>query len=625
MARGTVAAKAKRSQARKPQTRKPSRQAVARASAEQRSARRGAWIVGALVFVVVGVPLITALVVMRSPRWYPMFDWAQIELRVRDVGTRHSPLIGLPGRLDAFGVIGSHPGPLSFYALAPVYRLLGGSSWAMLASNAALNAAAVGTAAWIAWRRGRWPLALGITAMLGVLVHAYGAEQLTVPWLPWTTMLWWFVFLLAAWSVLCDDLPLLPVMVAVGVFCVQTHISYLGLVGGVGAPVVVWLAVRERRRRRAGAGPTPGLARWARWSAGLLVLLWLPVLIDQAINDPGNLRVLWDHFTKPDLDPVGMAGALSAWWAHLDPSTLVTGHQRLGGSPVPGALLLVAWLGSAAAAWRWRDRYRDLVALHAVVAGALVFGLLSMSRVLGALLGYLVLWAWGTTALLVIAVVWTAAIALTRVWDAPRLATAACVGIALVAATASTAAATRAEVKHPGVSRSLAAMMPEALRKLPRDGRYYVSWQDSFADSGTAFSLLLELERAGFTAGMDPENSVMARPHGVLASSDATALFAYLTGPAEIAGVKATPGAVELAHYEPPPAHTRELARRRAEVARALDGLGDERLKAKLRPLLDDNLFRLATHPDLPRELLPTMERMLDLSVPASLFLVPLR
>jgi len=164
-------------------------------------------------------------------------------------------------------------------------------------------------------------------------------------------------------------------------------------------------------------------------------------------------------------------------------------------------------------------------------------------------------------------------------------------------------------------------MMPTVLRKLPREGRYYISWEDSFADVGPGFSLLLELERAGLTAGMDPTNSVMARPQGVLAQSQATAVVAYVTGKAVIASLKATPGAVELAHYESPRADKLELSRLHDEVARALK----TRRNAKLLALLDTNLFRLATHPQVPGDLRPTLERMLNLSVPASVIVIPLR
>jgi hypothetical protein len=57
----------------------------------------------------------------------PVLDLAMTEFRVRDVGGGDTPLIGLPGRIGVFPDQGSHPGPLSFYLLAPVYRLAGSS------------------------------------------------------------------------------------------------------------------------------------------------------------------------------------------------------------------------------------------------------------------------------------------------------------------------------------------------------------------------------------------------------------------------------------------------------------------------------------------------------------------
>ena len=49
---------------------------------------------------------------------------------------RTRPLIGLPGRIGTLAQQGSHPGPLSFYSLAPFYRLFGSSSWALEAATA---------------------------------------------------------------------------------------------------------------------------------------------------------------------------------------------------------------------------------------------------------------------------------------------------------------------------------------------------------------------------------------------------------------------------------------------------------------------------------------------------------
>ena len=52
----------------------------------------------AVLTAVVGlVPLAVAAVALRSPHWYPLSDLALIELRVRDVGTADTPLVGPPG------------------------------------------------------------------------------------------------------------------------------------------------------------------------------------------------------------------------------------------------------------------------------------------------------------------------------------------------------------------------------------------------------------------------------------------------------------------------------------------------------------------------------------------------
>src|SRR5437879_11031154 len=108
------------------------------------AARRDrAWIVALVAFL--SIPLVIALVALHQPRWYPLLDWAQTEIRVRDVISAHPPLIGLAGRIGPFGVNGgSHPGPLSFYALWPFWRLFGASAYGLQVGNVVLDIAAIG-------------------------------------------------------------------------------------------------------------------------------------------------------------------------------------------------------------------------------------------------------------------------------------------------------------------------------------------------------------------------------------------------------------------------------------------------------------------------------------------------
>ena len=52
-----------------------------------RAADRSAGARGRRLTAVVVLPLLVALVALRTPRWYPLLDLAMTELRVRDVGT----------------------------------------------------------------------------------------------------------------------------------------------------------------------------------------------------------------------------------------------------------------------------------------------------------------------------------------------------------------------------------------------------------------------------------------------------------------------------------------------------------------------------------------------------------
>src|SRR5919112_6853707 len=119
-----------------------------------------------LLWALLALPLIVALAVLWRPKWYPLLDFAMTEMRVRDVASTHPPLIGLPGRIGTLGNQGSHPGPLSFYAMWPIWRVLGASSWAFEAAMATLQVLAMGAALWIARRRGGLALVVAVAAVV---------------------------------------------------------------------------------------------------------------------------------------------------------------------------------------------------------------------------------------------------------------------------------------------------------------------------------------------------------------------------------------------------------------------------------------------------------------------------
>jgi hypothetical protein len=612
---------------------------------------RTALLVAGLTAVVV-LPLVVALVALRSPRWHPVLDLAMTELRVRDVGTGNTPLVGLVGRLSSGDHQGSHPGPLSFWALAPTYRVLGSSAWSLLVGVVVLNTAAVALSVWIALRRGGTALALAVAAALAVLVHLYGTQVLTEPWNPYMPVMWWALTLLAVWAVACDDLAMLPVAVFAASFCLQTHISYLGLVGGFGAAGVVALVVRARRLRGEGDGDADRAARRRlfRWSAvgiGLAVVLWLPPIIDQVTGDPGNASIILDNFREPDEDTVGLRTGVEVMAVQLNPWRFLAGQHATSGAMLPGLALLAAWATAAIVWWR-RCRAepttvttadRSLLRLHAVVAVALVLGLASASRILGFLWYYLTLWVWGITLLTIIATVWTAlAVArrrgrgdgdsagfASRSW---RLAGAAVLAAVLVTWPAlSVIDASDAHVTDERTSAvtaeltdAVAAAIDEREAAGRADDRYLLTWTDGIHIGAPGFGMLNELERRGYDdVGVLAAYGPGAVDHRVLQIADATAEIHISFGP-DIPVWDEMPGAERLASVDLRTDEQRARAERaRRDVLDAIERAGRD----ELVELVDTAPFMLWLDDRLPPEAKDPLAEMNEFGQPAAVYLGP--
>jgi hypothetical protein len=601
------------------------------------TARSTPWLLLVGCFVALCTPLVIAAIGARRPVWTPVLDLAMTELRVRDVGGRHTPLIGLPGRIGTLAEQGSHPGPLSFYALAPVYRLLGSSAWALQVATVVVHAVALGTALVLAARRGGRGLVLGLAVLLAALTAGFGGGTLSEPWNPYLPLLWWVVVLLAVWSVLCGDLVVLPVAVLAASFCAQTHVPYLGLGVGMGALVVVALAVRFARapdeRRR--------VVRWGLAGAVLGVLLWLPPTIDQVRREPGNYEKLIDHFSEPQGETVGAGRGAEIGLRYLDlahlaqadvvePGWLVTdadGHlpSDARGVAVLGLLAVSAWL-------TWRRGHHARLALHAVVAVGALLGVLAIARIFGPVWYYLLLWGWGIGVLAALAIGWTVADLVADRWSRrrpvlARAATAALVvvGIGLVARFS--VDAWNSPHSDATVAAELAAVVPDTVAGLDRgdglatgrDGRYLVTWSDAFHIGSQGYGLLSELERHGFDTGVHEGLRVPAVAHRVLPTDQATARVHLTTG-VHVERWRAVDGATEIAYVDPRSASARrEQAALRLEVLATLEDLGLD----DLVPRVDDNLFGAAIDQRVPEPTQAKMGRMLEIGAPLAVFVVP--
>lgn len=592
--------------------------------------------------VVLVTPLVVAVIALRRAEWYPILDLAMTELRIRDVGTRHTPLIGLPGRIGVLGAEqGSHPGPLSFWALAPTYRLLGSSAWAMQGATAVLHATAMAAALWLAWRRAGLRLALGVATVLAILTRAYGADTLTEPWNPYMPLLWWVVLMLVAWSVLDGDIVVLPLGALAASMCVQTHTPYVGVTAGMVGLAVIGVALLGWKRRHDHAARR-NVVTWVLVSVAVGAALWIAPIVDQVARTPGNMSLLVDHFGSPPEESVGLQRGGEMVLLHLDPWRLVTEQQAATGSLVdasqaprgplvPGTLCLLVWF---VAVWgAWRLRHHLLLRLHAVIGVALLFAAVSISRIFGQLWYYLMIWAWGIAALLLLAVVWTAAAVVHRRLGPQPGARAARAGVGALAVVGVTSAlvfsvdAWAVDLPARPLSDTMGRIVPDVVDALEggglagggRDGRYLVTWSDALYIGSQGIALVNELERAGFDVGAISPWGVPVARHRVRSPEAATAVVHLATG-FHVERWRAKSGVVEVAGIDPrSPEEQVEYQRLREQVLRELRAAGmSDRLVD-----VDENLFAVAIDSRAPVTAQDAMTRMLDLGLPTAVFVGP--
>lgn len=595
-------------------------------------ARRSPQAVAIGTWVLLAVPVVVALVAQRRDPWFPIADLAQSELRVRDVGGAHTPLMGLAGRIGSYADAGSHPGPLSFWLLAPVYRLLGSTAFAFQAATSTLHLVAFALALWVAARRGGATLVVAVGAGLALLARYYGALVLFEGWNPYLPVSWWITFLLALWAVVDDDLVALPVLVLAGSICAQTHLPYLGLVGGLVGLLVATGAVAWWRGRPAEEAERRRRVRWVGGSALLGLLLWAPPLVEQ-VTGTGNLGKVADQLRHPEDAPAGAGAGLRALARNLDPASLLGGHLDItrttsDGSVVLGLLFVLAWGLTVLLAVRLGDR--RLLRWHAVGGAALALGALSATKISGVLWFYLFLWVRGLVVVLGLAGAATVVPAVRRWRPDARPLLASVPAIAVVALLASVAVATvRAEDgvrSEPRLTAKLGVLVGQTTTALEapdavgggRDGRYVVRWVDPLTIGSQGIGLVNELERRGFDVGVDAGFGPGAVRYRVVDPAEVTGVVQLVVGPA-IADWDARPDARQVAYVDD------RTDAQRAEYARLDRSIRERLLDRGLDELAREwgtNLFTTALRPDVPADIAEDMFQVLAIGGPAAVYLL---
>lgn len=436
----------------------------------------------------------------------PGGDVGLIELRVRDVGTAHHPLLGSYSR---FGF--NQPGPALLYLLALPYRLAGGRFAGLEVGALLLSAAALTAVLIVAWRRCGTVGVVGTGALLAVFVHALGPAWLADPWEPHV-----LVPLGAALVVLAADtvagrvraLPLVALVASVIAQAWPTMLPFALALGVWAAAGVVLVARGAPDRRRA-------VVRSAIAAAVVIGVIWAPPLLEQVTGDPGNVTAMVEAFGAPEatLGPAGAWRVVAiqlghrAMWLGFDQQLEgLSSAADLGVAPaVP--IGLVAPLAGALLARR--SRSARLFVATAVVAVAVAW--LSMTRLIPPVFAWIPPWLQAVAvpaALAAGASVWAAVPARRRRVVQPIVVAAG--GIVLVVGSSLTIRDALADWRRPD-------RIAEAVRALAGAGAEEVAAIDgpvlvrSRVDANLAFGgddvapevLVLALERRGIETVVD--------------------------------------------------------------------------------------------------------------------------
>lgn len=626
-------------------------------------------VIGGILALAVAIPFVITAIALSHPNPFVVLDLAQTEIRVRAVFSAHPPLIGLPGRIGHYLVhTGSHPGPASFFALAPGYKLFGSTPWALFASALSVNFTWILVAFWIGYRRmGRAGL-LGVGLGVLLLVHTFGMYAIEQPWNPYLPLMAWTVVLLAAWSVVLDDAPMLPVLAVSATYCMQIHLPYLGLAGGmVGATIVfslvsTWVRSRRPEASRDGADDAPTetrswsfarvqpregvpdmgrLLRWGGFAAVLALLLWFPPIWEQFRAPEGNFSLIWGDLAHPPQAAGGLGQGVRLMLRHLNPPEMLRGHATRYidvASTIPGYFLFPIWVGSVVVAWR--GRMRRILHLHLVLAFGLVFGVVSLSKIYGDLYWYLMMWAWTLGVLMVGLILWTAlewyrarmsaradadaADTAGGVLRFDRAVTGVAMGCVALLFVAITVDAVDAKIPNLPLSNQMNVVVPEMVAAIragetPNDrktGMFVVTWNDPVNIGSPGYTVLDELQRRGIKSGLLPMFRGIVTDKELVFPGTERGIVHVAVGKADIDAWRAKPTAREVAYEDGrTKAQIAEFARLRTETIQILKAHGDD------PSIVDASLVGGSLMMQLPQSARTNMSIMGDIGLPIAIFL----
>lgn len=268
------------------------------------------------------IPIIIALIRALHSGVLPMGDFANVEIRSRDVfSLDHFPLLGTSSStFQIFEIPINHPGPMLFFICAPFVSIFGGASGLAMAV-ATINGVSIVGLAVVGYRLFGQIGSITATLAGAIMTWALGSGLLTAAWNPYVLVLPCLLLLLLAAGVANGNGNMLPWLLIVGSFCVQTHLGYVFIAAGLCLFAVFMLGIQQYQIRRTGVTDTHWKRSWL-WGTVALLTVWAPPIWEQ-IFVGGNIGNLLESASK-DVPRIGLAlavrivaavEALPPWWS----------------------------------------------------------------------------------------------------------------------------------------------------------------------------------------------------------------------------------------------------------------------------------------------------------------------
>ena len=310
-----------------------------------------------------------------------------------------------------------HPGPISFFWIAPFYALSGARPAGLSAGALTLNLAVLAILTSTVIRRADIILSVAIMAVVALYCWRI-APVLTSPWNPHLIVVGMTALIVAAADVLTGSYSRLPVLALLASLVGQTHVALMPSALAIGGVSVVVSIARSWHEGRGRAGVRALLA-----TVAVLALLWALPIAEQLTDSPGNMTELWRFFVSQSHPGQRWASAFSAWSDMLTglvrPDFAVATGLRFRQSPIRwveafAVLQLAALAATAALAARARRRFELSLALLLLMVSLLA--LWSATRIEQTIFDHEVFWISGVGALN-IAVLLSLVVRSVRIWQ----------------------------------------------------------------------------------------------------------------------------------------------------------------------------------------------------------------